>query len=78
MRHRGTACAAFAGGRFRAMACARANALWTIVPLRRGAWSLQLGLLGKGRYVARARAVDAAGNAQRGFPTGSTRRFTLP
>jgi hypothetical protein len=78
VRRRGKACAAFAGGRFRAMTCAKATTVWTIVGLRRGAWSLTLGTLGHGRYVARARAVDAAGNVQLGFPTGSTRRFTLP
>ena len=33
--------------------------------------------LGKGTFTIRVRAVDGAGNVQRGFPAGSTRTLKL-
>src|SRR5262249_11100224 len=78
VRRTGKTCAAFDGSRFRTLACARATQVWVRAALKpNGRWTRAVPALGAGRYSLRVRAVDAAGNAQKGFPAGSVRSLVL-
>jgi hypothetical protein len=75
----GRSCRVLVGRRLVKRSCAKARATWVAARLnstRRG-WSLGVPALPPGVYLARARAVDRAGNVQRVFPKASVRTITI-